>query len=197
MLATGAAGPLDDVPRSYAETAFQSTGTVLRLLDEIADISQVEAGLADMTQETVNLAGLVEDSLRPMAERAADQNITLRRIGLIGPEAKVTGDGKRLLQAMNSLLSAALDASMPGETVEVGATERGDGVEISVTDMGGGRRAGLPAEDGVASINERGANFRLTMARTIIERHGGSVQLEGVSDHGLKVRCHLPARNAA
>ncbi len=192
MLASGAAGPLAPRQQGYAEAIVRSTRTVLGLLDDISDISQIEAGMSDMQQETVDLSRIVEDSLGPMAARAAEQNVTLHKIGLIDGRKLVNGDSRRLMQAMTNLLEAALDASMAGETIEVGAEEKAGQVAISVTDMGGGRRQGLPGDDAAATVNERAANFRLTVARTIIERLGGSFEVEGDAGHGLKVRCVFP-----
>jgi signal transduction histidine kinase len=196
MLAGGAGGTLQMKQQDYADTIVRSTRTVLSLLDDMADISQLEAGMTNMAHEAVDIAALIEESLAPMAARAAEQNVTLRKIGLIGGQKLIDGDSRRLMQAITNLLEAALDASMAGETIEVGAEQSGGRVALSVKDMGGGRRLGLPAPDMIGSIHERGANFRLTVAKTIIERHGGSFEIEGVEGHGLKVRCLLPVQAA-
>jgi signal transduction histidine kinase len=198
MLAAGVGGNLADRQQEYVDAIVRSTRTVLGLLDDITDMSQIEAGMTDMNRQTVDLALIVEQSLAPMAARAAELNVTLRKIGLVDGTKFVNGDSRRLAQAVTSLLEAALDASMAGETIEVDAEQQSGRIALSISDMGGGRRTpGLPANDGEASVNERGANFRLTVAKTIIEKHGGSFEIHGDEGYGLKVRCLLPSQAVA
>jgi signal transduction histidine kinase len=196
MLAAGVGGTLAERQQGYVDAIVNSTRTVLGLLDDITDISQIEAGMTDMDRQAVDLGRIVEQSLAPMAARAAEQNITLRKIGLLDGTRIVNGDSRRLAQAITSLLEAALDASLAGETIEIGTELSNGRIALNVTDMGGGRRIpGLPVHDGPASVQERGANFRLTVAKTIFERHGGSFEMHGDESHGLKVRCTLPAQS--
>ena len=113
------------------------------------------------------------------------------------------GDGKRLRQVLFNLLSNAIGFSAPGQTVTLAALRRGDEISIKVSDQG----RGIPAEviDKVferfhtetMGSRHRGAGLGLSIVRSFVELHGGTVAIESAAGEGTVVTCLLPAGGLA
>jgi signal transduction histidine kinase len=172
-----------------------------RLLDLVGDLlflAQVDAGKLAIEHEVLDFEALVQesvDALRPIAES--------RRIGLsasIETLPNLVGDGTRLGQVLNNLLSNALKFTPEGGRVSVSVHTDRDRTVVEVTDSG----VGIPASE-QGRLFERffrssratadaipGTGLGLAITKAIVEGHGGRISVESDEDVGTSVRVELP-----
>ena len=171
----------------------QEASTLSRLVDDLQDLSMLEAGQVTLELQPEDLADLIRQSVSAQRARATSRGIDL--IAVL-PETLplVSFDHHRIGQVLRNLISNALTHSGKGDTVTVTAVELGDMVEVSVADTG----SGVPPAD-LPHIFERfyradksrnratgGHGLGLTVSKGLIEAHGGTISVE--SEHGLGSR---------
>ena len=143
----------------------------------------------------------VLDSIQTLGhERARSQNISLR---VECPEGigSVIADGRRLRQALFNLLSNAFKFTPDGGSVTVSAVRTDTEIQFVVSDSG----AGISEEDldrvfgkfergtgQVGPVGQRGAGLGLSLVKSLIELHGGRVDLRSTPQEGTQVICHVP-----
>ena len=183
---------LDDAQReSLLALLADESGRVERLLGELQDSSRVAAGGFAYEFAEMDVGHLVEEAVA--AARVAGSGVSAR---LGGPLPLVRGDADRLRQALDNLIGNAVRVSPPGAEVEVGAESRDGAVRISVRDSGPGVAAADRErifEAFEQAGNRPGAGLGLHVARTIVEAHGGALELESTLGEGATFALVLPA----
>jgi len=191
-----------EAPDRYALYAADIHGSgqhLLAIIDEILDLSRIEAGAEIHKFEWVQPAALVADSLLLVRHRAANNGIAL--VSDIAPDAPaVMVDRRRMRQVIVNLLANAVKFTARGGRVQVGVKVAGGELEIAVRDNG----IGIPREQlekvfepfhQVAdhrSRNPEGTGLGLAIARRICERHGGRLVAESEVGAGTCMRVLLP-----
>jgi signal transduction histidine kinase/CheY-like chemotaxis protein len=191
-------GSINERQEEYLRDIHGSGQHLLELLNEILDLSKVEAGRMDLEYSAFELAPVLDAAVALMRERAVAHAIEVRVE--IGPDVEtVYADRLRLKQVLVNLVSNAVKFTDDGGSVTVRARSDGPEVAITVTDTG----VGVPAEDterifesfqqgGRGAANEEGTGLGLTLSRRIVELLGGRMWLEsevGVgSTFGFSVR---------
>jgi signal transduction histidine kinase len=123
--------------RRYLETIGGEVNRLARLIDDLFELSQIDAGQLRLRLERGSLHDLISDTLRSAAARAASA-----RVGLVGevdaalPPVRL--DPARVQRVLDNLIANALRHTPPGGRVELSAVERADEVEVAVTDSGEG-----------------------------------------------------------
>ena len=193
-----------EVCREYARYINSSGRHLLKLVNDILDLSKSFAGQWELHQESVDLTVLLRDCVDLVTVQAAQKRIT---IGLSAPDdaAPVKGDELRLKQAVLNLLSNAVKFSHQGGRVEVAFCHTDDGdVEVSVRDSGVGMR---PEDIPVAlepfrqlrnaAAGQEGTGLGLPLAKMIIEKHGGTLAIDSTAGAGTTVCVTLPGSRLA
>ncbi|MEV0891085.1 response regulator [Promicromonospora sp. NPDC050262] len=172
---------LDDSPEQAARmvrVALTSSERLGRLVDDILDTERLEAGTTQLEMADHPVDALVAAAVEQVAVLADDAGITLEPI--TSPEI-VRADPERIVQTLTNLLGNAVRFSPPDSTVRVTAAPVGDLVEIRVDDEG----RGIPPDkleavfrrfeqvDASDTRERGGSGLGLTIARSIVERHGG------------------------
>ncbi|MBK8783457.1 MAG: PAS domain S-box protein [Anaerolineales bacterium] len=195
------AGPLNDKQIKYIRTIGESGKHLLELINDILDLSKIEAGRLDLNITQVSVSTLCEASLRMVREQAQkkSQDISLK----IDPEVKIImGDERRLKQALVNLLSNAVKFT-PNEHnvgVEVKGNIRNQTVTFTVWDEGIGM---TPEElnlifkpfvqlDSGLSREFSGTGLGLALVAQMIRLHGGSVSVESKQGRGSRFSFTLP-----
>ncbi len=190
--------------RNYAEYArlIQSSGThLLALIEDLLQMSKIEAGRLDLHDEALSLAGVIDDSVAMIGIRAQARAITVSSAVAYG-DLTIEADAKALRQILLNLLSNAVKYTPEGGKVEVAAT-LGDGGEaiIRVTDTG----VGIPPEalERVFTPFERaqreairdieGHGLGLSITRALVRLHDGTISLASKLGEGTVVTVTLPA----
>ncbi|GAA0556165.1 sensor histidine kinase [Rhizomicrobium electricum] len=184
----------------YANDILGAGRHLLALINDILDLSKIDAGHLELHSEPVDLCALLQDAVKFLAGRAADGKV---RLCLAMPDElpPVRADALRLKQVLLNLLSNAVKFTLPDGTVTIGACVAANGgVEISVADTGIGM---APDEIPIAlepfrqvssphARNVEGTGLGLSLAKALTERHGGTLSIESKRDVGTTVRIHLP-----
>jgi signal transduction histidine kinase/ActR/RegA family two-component response regulator len=177
-------GDLNERQEEYLRDIHGSGRHLLELLNEILDLSKVEAGRMELEYTTFPLRRPLENTVAMLRERAAAHDLELRVE--IGPGIdEVYADELRLKQVVLNLMTNAVKFTDEGGSVVVRATRSGAEVHITVTDTG----RGIPAEDrerifesfqqgGRGPSREEGTGLGLTLSRRIVELLGGRMWLE-------------------
>jgi signal transduction histidine kinase len=178
----------------------RQTRQLVRLVDDLLDVSRVTAGKITLRLAPVEIASLVDRSVETHAALAAANGVELSRVG-DARDVFTRGDEARLEQVLSNLLSNAIKYTPRGGHVRVEVVGVDSAVHLRVADDG----IGLAPEDQarvfepfvqVASALDRargGMGLGLTLVRTLVERHGGSVSVrsDGVG-RGTTFEVRLP-----
>ena len=169
-----------------------------RLLTDLRKLGELRT--AALEREPVSLEGVAGEVVAAMAElpETAERAITLSFPRAPRPLPSVLGDADLLFLALYNLVSNAAKYSAPGDTIEVRGSE-GDGMAtIEVADTG----RGIPDAEhesvweelsrGRSALDVPGSGLGLPFVRTIVERHGGSVQLRSRAGEGTLIRLSVP-----
>lgn len=177
-------GDLNERQEEYLRDIHGSGQHLLELLNEILDLSKVEAGRMELEYTTFPLHQLLDNTVAMLRERATAHGIELRVE--VGPGIdEVYADELRLKQVVLNLMTNAVKFTGDGGSVVVRATRSGADVHIAVTDTG----RGVPPEDrerifesfqqgGRGPSQEEGTGLGLTLSRRIVELLGGRMWLE-------------------
>jgi CheY-like chemotaxis protein/anti-sigma regulatory factor (Ser/Thr protein kinase) len=172
----------------------------LELINEILDLSKIEAGRMELDVGVVDLEQLVQQGLVMVRERAEQHGITL--VPAVAPDlGRVNGDEVKLKQVVLNLLTNAVKFTPDGGSVTLRAVRAGDDVRIEVADTGPGvsehdrERIFAAFQRGDRSVrgSEEGTGLGLTLSRRIVELHGGRLWLQCPATGGSVFTFTLPA----
>ena len=183
----------------YARLVHKAGSHLLSLVNDLLDLSRIEAGKLELHFEALDFAGLMEDCAETVAVRARARG--LRLIRNVEPGLEVIADARAIRQIVLNLLTNAIKFSDSNGAVELFARLAPDGGFVfGVRDEG----AGI-AEDEQAHVFERfgqarqstpaenGSGLGLPIVRGLAEAHGGRVALQSRLKHGTTVTVTLPA----
>ena len=203
ILLDGIDGPLNEEQQQDIQQVNKSGQSLLTLINQILDLSKIEAGKMDLSLERVELSGLVDDvadSIRPLAQEKGLRVETRFAPDLPPAEA----DPVRLKQILVNLLSNAVKFTDRGH-LEVWAQSSGRMVRISVKDTG----IGISPEsqkvifeefvqgDGSSTRRHGGTGLGLSIVRKLVEMHGGAITVISEPGMGSTFSFTLPAWEAA
>ena len=176
---------------------------LLELVEELLDVSKIEAGALDLLLEPVEVAGVLQEAIRLMRPLAANHGIDLRTAHEESPDLWVLADRQRLLQILLNLFSNAIQYSGRGGSVEAvyTAVEK-DRVRFDVCDTGCGiaekdlERLFVPFERLESASDVAGTGLGLSLAKSLVEAMGGSIGVESSLGEGSRFFFELPAVDA-
>ena len=203
VLETEMAGPLNDRQRQYVEDVREAGSHLLSLINDILDLSKVEAGRMDLTLSEIPLAEVLESGLTMHTARAARQGVALH-LSVARDVGSIRADERKVRQVVFNLLSNAVKFTPGGGRVDVSARRDGSGVEVAVADTG----IGIAAADRERIFEEfaqastpdgrqtEGTGLGLALARRFVELHGGRIWVESEPGAGTTFRFTLPGAPA-
>jgi signal transduction histidine kinase len=227
LLKDGLCGELNAEQQEFSSDIFSSGAHLLELINDILDLSKIEAGMMPMDIETVNLDSVLNSATTVIKERAASRRIDLR-CNLESGLEPIEADARKLKQILYNLLSNAVKFTPDGGRVELSARRVGreairledavpgrifpltdetvaEFVEISVVDSGVGMAADqlerlfLPFMQVDASPERRegGTGLGLAMIKRLAELHGGTVAVSSLPGQGSRFSVWIPYQLAA
>ncbi len=184
----------------YVSDIRKSGQFLLDVINDILDMSKIEAGRFDLEYSKVDLAGLIEESMRLIGPRAAGSKIRIKTNVEAGTELEA--DRRALKQIVLNLVSNAVKFTPEGGKVTI-ASKADDGkVKLSITDTGIGipardiEKLGRPFEqvENQLTKSRGGSGLGLAISRSLAELHGGQVRISSVISKGTTVDVILPAQ---
>lgn len=202
FLGDPATGPLTERQHEYLGYITASTNALLAIIDNILDLATIDAGAMRLDLGTVDIRKTMQAAVEGIQDRLVKDGISLdiRAAADIG---SFTADEWRIRQILFNLLSNAVGFSPPGGVVTLAAERRSDAIAFAVTDCG----PGIPVEvrDKVFDLFEththgsrhRGAGLGLSIVRSFVELHGGTVDIDSTIGGGTSVICTFPLERTA
>jgi len=200
VLAEGMFGEINDKQAEYLRDILESGRHLLSLINDILDLSKIEAGRMELEPTDFDVPSAIDNALTLVRERAGRRSITLGR-EIDKRVAGIRGDERKVKQVLLNLLSNALKFTPEGGRVDVRAALNDGLVEISVTDTG----VGIAPEDqetifeefrqvGTASTKVEGTGLGLALSRKFVELHGGRIWVKSQVGEGSTFTFTLPVR---
>ena len=198
ILANQYFGPLSERQLEYSRGILDSSHRLMSLINDILDLATIEAGYMALETGPIDIRAMLQAVMTLTRERARNRDLALtlrcpRDIGAI------EADERRLKQALFNLISNAIKFTPAGGSIRLEARRDGDELILAVTDTG----VGIPPADqervfekferGNPQARESGAGLGLSLVKSLIELHGGSVSIESKPTTGTTILCHLPA----
>jgi PAS domain S-box-containing protein len=200
LLLDGGAGELSEDQSRFLGVVDRNSKRLMHLVGDLLFLAQVEAGKLALELDEVDLDHVVAEAVEAAKPIADEKGIELR--GSVEPVPVMVGDRGRLAQVLDNLVSNALKFTGQGGSVDVVVSADGGDAVLEVRDTG----MGIPVDE-QAHLFERffrsseateraipGTGLGLTIAKAIVEHHGGTIGLESVEGKGTTLRVRLPLR---
>jgi len=201
IMESGMFGPLGaEKYREYCRDIRESGEYLLDVINDILDMSKIEAGGIRLAPETVELYPLLADCLRVVSTRASEKNLSLSAD--VDPAIQLNADRRAIKQIALNLLSNAVKFTPDGGGVTVRGRSRAGAIIIAIEDNGIGiprdalRTLGRPFEQVESQLTKRhqGSGLGLAIAKSLVELHGGAMRIRSKLGRGTMVVVRLPAQ---
>ncbi len=203
LLAEENAGALNDRQRRFVVHIREGAQHLLELINEVLDLSKIEAGRADLHHEVFPVTAVVEDALATTLPLASAKAIDMQN--RVAEDLSVFADRVRLKQILLNLLGNALKFTDEHGKVWVEAEGKGQFVSISVCDTGIGialneketifeefHQVGATGKTG-----REGTGLGLAITKRLVDQHGGSIRVESEPGKGSRFVFELPSDGPA
>lgn len=197
MLLAEAGGPLTGLQREDLVQITRGADRLLALIDDLLDLGRIQTGRMELDLEYLDLARLLKDLEGDLRVMATARNLSFWL--LAEPGLTILGDARRLEQVIINLVSNAVKFTSEGQ-IRVDAVRDGNDALITVEDTG----IGIPesAQDHIFDLFQQadttttrrfgGLGIGLAIAKSIAERHGGSIGVESAAGQGSRFSVRLP-----
>jgi signal transduction histidine kinase len=200
LLAQGICGALNEKQQEYVQDIHRSGAHLLAQINDILDLSRIEAGQIELHREPLDVAAFMESCAAVVRGLATTRSLELRVVAPAEPTV-LSADERRLKQVACNLLSNAVKFAPGHSAVGFRASREGDGVTFVVEDEGPGiplefrervfeRFFRVPSE-------QEGTGLGLPLARRLVELHGGRLWLEGEARSGNRFCFSVPVTVSA
>jgi signal transduction histidine kinase len=202
FLGDPATGPLTEKQREYLGYITTSTNALLAIINNILDLATIDAGAMTLSLGPVDIRSTMDAAAEGVQDRLVQSGISLN-IRAAPDIGSFIADEWRVRQTLFNLLANAIGFSPDGGTVTLAARRLKDAVVFSVTDHG----PGIPAdvkdkvfdwfETHSLGSRHRGTGLGLSLVRSFVELHGGTVTLDSAVGSGTTVTCVFPLGQSA
>jgi signal transduction histidine kinase len=193
-------GELNEKQEEYLKDIHASGQHLLSLINDILDLSKIEAGRMELELTDFHLPTALDSALALIRERAGRRGIALH-LSVDDRLSQIRADERKVRQVVLNLLSNAIKFTPDGGRIDVGAVPRDGFVEVAVSDTG----VGIAPEDqeavfeefrqvGTADKKVEGTGLGLTLCRKFIELHGGKIWVKSQLGQGSTFTFMVPVR---
>ncbi len=201
ILRDGTAGPLSPDQQTYLKDIWESGKHLLRIINNLLDLSKIEAGMMELELDEFYLKELLEGSLGLFREKSDRRRIVLNA-DISGDIDMITADKTKIKQVVLNLVANAVKFTPDGGRVGITASLNGAGVQVTVWDTG----IGMPAEDcarlfrpfvqldNTLTKKYEGTGLGLHISKKLVELHGGRLSVESEPGKGSRFSFIIPAR---
>ena len=191
-------GEVNEKQDEYLRDIRESGGHLLSLINDILDLSKVEAGRMELELTTFDLPMAIQNALILVRERASRRGVALLQL-IDERVGDIRADERKIKQVLLNLLSNAIKFTPDGGRIEVRAAPANGMVEIAVSDTG----IGIAPEDqeavfeqfrqvGAGAVKQEGTGLGLTLCRSFVELHGGRIRVQSQIAVGSTITFTIP-----
>ena len=200
----GMFGPLgSDKYSEYAKDIYESGSYLLGMINDVLDMSKIEAGRFVLDFTEFSLDEMIEEALRIVKGQSDERDITIEEN--VSSKIQLEADRRATKQILINLLSNAVKFSKDGGRIHVRARQRGSCVTISIEDTGIGisksdlLKLGRPFEQvqNQFTKSHNGSGLGLAISRSLTELHGGAMKIRSTEGKGTIVSIRLPIKRGA
>ncbi|MGP2491283.1 ATP-binding protein [Mesorhizobium sp. PUT5] len=197
LLSLPATGPLSRKQQEYVEHIGSSSSVLLTIVNDILDLATVDAGIMQLDISEVEVKRTLIAAAELVADRLEEHSIRLGIDSAAAPRS-FHGDETRVRQILYNLLSNAANYAPEGSVIRLVCRQVPEGVEFSVHDDGPGMPPDVLEtvfrrfEPHVNGGRRRGAGLGLSVVKSFVELHGGTVRIETGENMGTTVICTFP-----
>lgn len=197
MLKSELFGALGPRYKEYSELIHESGSLLLDLINDILDMSKIEAGRFELVRETFNIGEAVETAARLLKPKADEKGLVLDVAA--GEPMPISADKRAVKQILINLVANAIKFTPRGGQVSVSSVDAGDRLVLTIADTG----IGIPAEDlprlghpfeqatQDASLTKAGTGLGLALVRSLAQLHGGDLTIDSTVGRGTTVTVTL------
>jgi signal transduction histidine kinase len=199
LLASPFMGDLTDKQREYVADIMSSSKTLLAIIDDILDLATIDAGSLELRPTPVGVRTVIDSAILGIRERAIRSRLTIE-IAVADDVSEFMADEARMRQVLYNLLSNAVGFSKAGDTVALTCWREKGHVAFAVEDHG----VGIPRdqidrvfqrfESRSQGSNHRGAGLGLSIVKSLVELHGGTIEITSEQSRGTTVTVRIPER---
>jgi PAS domain S-box-containing protein len=202
LLAEQTAGALNDKQKRFVSHIKQGSAHLLQLINDILDLSKIEAGQLELRSEKFQINDALPEVLSTIRPLAMAKQITVQNT--LEADLAIYADRVRFKQILYNLLSNAVKFTPKDGRISLECVEQGDFISISVTDTGIGIRAedqGIIFEEfrqveGSKDATQEGTGLGLAITKRLVEQQGGKISLASEPGKGSRFTFTLPAAAA-
>jgi PAS domain S-box-containing protein len=199
LLAEGTPGQLNDKQKRFVDHIKQGSAHLLQLINDILDLSKIEAGQLELHSEDFQVSDALPEVLSTIRPLAMAKNILVEQI--VATQTPVHADRVRFKQILYNLLSNAVKFTPKGGSVSIECSETGNRVSLSVTDTG----IGIRPEDqrmifeefrqveGGSAAAQQGTGLGLAITKRLVEQQGGQISVQSELGKGSRFSFTLPS----
>ena len=200
LLRQDTVGPLNERQQRYMETVRNNAHRLKTLVDDLLDISRIEAGCLELSLISLDLAREIEDSINSLQTQFQEKQIKVSVMSAPDAPGVIEADQLRFSQVTTNLLSNACKYSPAGTTVTVAVGRHGEAAQIDVRDEGIGISQDDQAKlftkffraDNSFTREASGTGLGLYITKHLVEAHGGSIWVTSDPGEGTTFKCLWP-----
>jgi signal transduction histidine kinase len=201
VMLSGLFGGMESRYQEYIENIRDSGSHLLAVINDILDVSRIEAGRMELRPERIAVKDLLDSAMRLIRDRATEAGLSLIQRGDKNPPDLVI-DSQRIKQVLLNILSNAVKFTPAGGkvTIEVSVHQNGEMI-MTIEDTGiGMTEEGIQTAltpfgqvDSKLARRFEGTGLGLPLTKSFVELHGGKLHIRSVPDQGTTVSIHFPA----
>jgi signal transduction histidine kinase len=187
-------GDLNSRQIEYSRGILASSHQLMKLINDILDLATIEAGYMALETGRVEVSEMLQAVLALTRERARNRDLEIELHCPLDIGA-VMADERRLKQALFNLISNSIKFTPPGGAISIEAERREGELLLIVADTG----IGIPQSEQARVLEkfergaqQSGAGLGLSLVKSLIELHGGTVSIESATGRGTRIICRLP-----
>ncbi|MCF6198369.1 MAG: ATP-binding protein [Hyphomicrobiaceae bacterium] len=199
LLGTQQMGKLNQKQREYLANITASSSKLETIISNILDLVTMDAGTFELTLSSIKISEILKAATLSVRDRLKKSDLTLD-VNVTGELDDITVDGQRVIQVLYNLLQNAIGFSETGKTIRLHVKEQGQMIAFSVEDEG----CGIPEnirntvferfERSSLGSKHRGVGLGLSIVTSIVELHGGDVELLSKEGVGTKITVRFPIK---
>jgi two-component system, cell cycle sensor histidine kinase PleC len=199
IMESGMFGPLGSGKyHEYCRDIRDSGSYLLDVINDILDMSKIEAGRARLDRVSLTLEGVLSEAIRVVNGRAQEKHLTLKVE--VDPSIRLNADRRALKQIAINLLSNAVKFTPEGGRIIVHGRLSAGAITVAIEDTGIGiprhalKKLGKPFEQVESQLTKshKGSGLGLAIAKSLVELHGGSMRIRSTQGVGTLVLMRLP-----